>query len=215
VREYVDVVKEARAKGTKVHMARLFEIIGIKHWEIPGKQKAKARVVCQGNNVRDENGLAALFAEAASSASQIEASKMIDAISLLPNCAGSQADAVSAYTQAKLYGDGRVTKIDTWVELPKEQWPKAWVGQLTRPVVPLRLALYGHPLSGYFWEQHCTKSLMEVGFEPLEGWECIYVHKQLKLFLSVYVDDFKLAGLTENLSTGWSLTVKVSSRRSH
>ena len=75
--------------------------------------KAKARVVCQGNNVRDENGLWALFAEAASSASQIEASRMIDAISLLPTCSGSQADAVSAYTQAKLYGDGRVTKIDT------------------------------------------------------------------------------------------------------
>ena len=150
-------------------MARLFEIVGIRHWEKPSIHKAKARVVCQGNNVRDENGLAALFTEAASSASQIEASKMIDAISLLPDCSGSQADAVSAYTQAKLYGDGRVTKIDTWVELPREQWPKEWVGQRKRPVVPLRLALYGHPLSGYFWEQHCTKSLMDVGFEPLEA----------------------------------------------
>ncbi len=130
---------------------------------------------------------------------------MIDAISLLPGRAGSQADAVSAYTQAKLYGDGRVTKIDTWVELPREQWPSAWVGTRKRPVVPLRLALYGHPLSGYFWEQHCSKSLLEVGFEPLEGWECIYVHKELKLFLSVYVDDFKLAGLAKNLKKGWSL----------
>ena len=74
VREYVDVVQEARTKGTKVHMARLFEIVGIKHSEIPGKEKAKARAVCQGNNVRDENGLAALFAEAACSASQREAS---------------------------------------------------------------------------------------------------------------------------------------------
>ena len=55
VREYVSVVREARAQKKKVHMARLFEIVGIKHWEIPGKQKAKARVVCQGNNVRDEN----------------------------------------------------------------------------------------------------------------------------------------------------------------
>ena len=93
-------------------MARRSEIVGIKHWEKPSLHKAKARVVCQGNNVRDENGLAALFAEAASSASQIEASNMIDAIALLPNCSGSQADAVSAYTQAKLYGDGRVNKID-------------------------------------------------------------------------------------------------------
>ena len=70
VREYVSVVQEARSQQKKVHMARLFEIVGIKHWEKPSMHKAKARVVCQGNNVRDENGLAALFAEAASSASQ-------------------------------------------------------------------------------------------------------------------------------------------------
>ena len=75
--------------------------------------------------MRDENGTAALFAEAASSALQLEASKMVDAISLLPGCAGSQADAVSAYTQAKLDGDGRITSIDTWIELPKEQWPSS------------------------------------------------------------------------------------------
>jgi hypothetical protein len=69
VREYFSVVQEARQTKKKVHMARLFEIVGIKHWEKPSMHKAKARVVCQGNIVRDENGLAALFAEAASSAS--------------------------------------------------------------------------------------------------------------------------------------------------
>ena len=70
-------MEEARKTRTKVHIARRFEIVGIKHWEKPHLRKAKARVVCQGNNVRDENGLAALFAEAASSASQIEASKQL------------------------------------------------------------------------------------------------------------------------------------------
>ena len=31
------------------------------------------------------------------------------------------------------------------------------------------------------------------------------MHKELQLVLSVYVDDFKMAGLTDNISKGWDL----------
>ena len=110
VREYREVADEAKANGANVHFARLFSICSVKHWEMSDKRKWKARAVCQGNNVRDENGLAAMFAEAASSASHIAASKLLDAVAMLPGCAGEQSDAVSAYTQAKLYGDGRIGK---------------------------------------------------------------------------------------------------------
>ena len=72
----------------------------------------------------------------------------------------------------------------------------------------LRLALYGHPLSGFSWEQHCHFALSKVGFEALEGWECVFVHKKLGLFLSVYVDDFKLVGRAEHLQEGWNLIRK-------
>ena len=58
----------------------------------------------------------------------------------------------------------------------------------------VRLALYGHPLSGAYWEKHCQSMLKEVGFESIEGLECLFVHKQFQMVLSVYVDDFKLAG---------------------
>ena len=71
------------------------------------------------------------------------------------------------------------------------------------PTCPLRA-----PLSGSFWEQHCHTALSKVGFEALEGWECVFVHRKLGLFLSVYVDDFKLAGRAENLQTGWDLIRK-------
>ena len=37
------------------------------------------------------------------------------------------------------------------------------------------------------------------------GWESLWMHSQLKLFLTVYVDDFKLAGLAENRKLGWKL----------
>ena len=62
------------------------------------------------------------------------------------------------------------------------------------------LALYGHPDAGTFWEKHCEARLIEVGF--------IRVPKY-KLFLVVYVDDFKMGGPSANLSIGWDLIGRV------
>ncbi len=62
------------------------------------------------------------------------------------------------------------------------------------PVCPLRVNLYGHPLAGLLWEKWCQDNLIKEGFESVPGWECLYVHRAKKLFLSVYVDDFKAAG---------------------
>ena len=64
-------------------------------------------------------------------------------------------------------------------------------------------ALYGHPLAGLYWEKHCRQILLDFGWEPVKGWECLYVHRQEKLFLSVYVDDFKMSGVAENLAPVW------------
>ena len=70
-------------------------------------------------------------------------------------------------------------------------------------------ALYGHPDSGAYWEQHCDTWVRKVGFEPIhEGWPSCYFHPGLKLFLVLYVDDFKLAGPTANLPAGWTLLRK-------
>ena len=60
-------------------------------------------------------------------------------------------------------------------------------------------------MSGVCWEQHCTSQLLKAGFEPFPGWECCFLHRQLRLVLSVYVDDFKLAGPASNLDKGWAL----------
>ena len=92
----------------------------MKHEELPPEmQKFKGRVVVQGNTGKDESGLAAVFADAASSAPHIEASKLLDATALLPGNSGKQSDAPGAYTQAVLYGDGRIDPVDTWISLPK------------------------------------------------------------------------------------------------
>ena len=73
------------------------------------------------------------------------------------------------------------------------------------PVVPLRLALYGHPDAGGYWEKHCHLHLTKRGFKLIEDWRSCYYHPELRLFLVVYVDDFKMAGPEGNLGPGWKL----------
>ena len=48
-----------------------------------------------------------------------------------------------------------------------------------------------------------------VGFRPVgEEWQSCYFHPALKLYLVVYVDDFKIVGPKENLVKGWPLIRK-------
>ena len=62
------------------------------------------------------------------------------------------------------------------------------------PVVPLERNLYGHPLAGLLWERQFEKIRLKHGWEKIPNWECLFVHREKGLFLSVYVDDIKLAG---------------------
>ena len=97
----------------------------------------------------------------------MQAGKMADAIGLLEGSQVEFTDAEAAYTQAKLKG------IDTWVELPKDQWPNSWHKlPYDDPVCPLMYALYRHPDSGCYWEQHCVEHVKSIGFKPLhtKGW---------------------------------------------
>ena len=77
------------------------------------------------------------------------------------------------------------------------------VSKYKNPVTRL-LHLYGHPLAGLCWEQHCRQAITKCGFVKVKGWECLYKHPQKGLFLSVYVDDFKLAGRQENIKAMWT-----------
>eukprot|EP00973_Karenia_brevis_P037534 5179568-Karenia_brevis.AAC.1 len=75
------------------------------------------------------------------------------------------ADAASAYTQAELGGP------PTWITLPRDRWPKEWVGKYTNPVVRLHKALYGHPSAGLSREQHYHDVFMKLGWKKVRGWE--------------------------------------------
>eukprot|EP00975_Prorocentrum_lima_P020296 4270803-Prorocentrum_lima.AAC.1 len=98
------------------------------------------------------------------------ACKAADVYALMPGHDMQQADATQAYTQSKLGG------IPTWVMLPADRWPSWWRTKYKKPVCPLRLALYGHPDSGGYWERHCETHLKSQGFKPIPDWRSCFVH---------------------------------------
>ena len=71
--------------------------------------------------------------------------------------------------------------------------------QYGRPSVPLERNLYGHPLAGLLWERQFEKIPLKYGWEKVSNWECLFVNREKGLFLSVYVDDIKMAGKKQNI----------------
>ena len=186
--------------------------MGIRSWN-QKFQKYRGRVVLRGDIVKDDSGSYAVLTEQGSSASQMTAEKVMDIRSRLPGCSGQEADAVSAYTQVKMEDASTLLKIpksecpEIWIRLPRHKWPKSW-SSVEDPVVPLERNLYGHPFAGLLWERQFEKILLQHGWEKVSNWECLFVHRQKGLFLSVYVDDIKLAGKTENVEPTWKILMK-------
>ena len=198
VKSKKQVIDEAKTSGATVHFASLMDICHLKNVELEAKhQKYKGRVVLRGEIVKDNSGSYAVFTEQGSSASQVTAAKIMDIISRLLGCDGHAADAVSACTQVKMEDAHKLWKI------PRSECPDILDLSTTTnglshgPVsktqsVPLERNLYGHPLARLFWERHFKKILLKHGWEKIPNWECLFVHREKGLFLSVYMDDLKI-----------------------
>ena len=63
-------------------------------------------------------------------------------------------------------------------------------------------------MAGLLWERPFEKILLKHGWEKIPNWECLFVHREKGLFLSVYVDDIKLAGKKQNLDPMWKVLKK-------
>ena len=74
----------------------------------------------------------------------------------------------------------------------------------TDPVCPLKLAFYGHPKSGKWWEDHLNNHILKKGWTLIDEWKSCFWHDELKCFLIVYVDDFELVGPKENMTAAWN-----------
>ncbi len=120
VREWSDVMHDARRKGGITHLGRLFGICVEKGSELAvgdPRRKYKYRVVFQGNNVVDQNWEVALFQDLGSCPATMEAGKAVDAHGCFPGHIVQQSVAEQAYVQADLKGS------ETWVLLPEDAWP--------------------------------------------------------------------------------------------
>ena len=131
----------------------------------------------------------------------------MDVKSRLPGWSGQAADAVSGYTQEKWKIIPKSECPDIWIRLPRHNWPKSF-STMEDPVVPLERNLYGNPLAGLLWERQFWKILLKYGWEKVSNWECLFVHREKGLFLSVYVDDIKLAGKKQNINPMWKVLNK-------
>ena len=96
---------------------------------------------------------------------------------------------------------------DIWIRLPRHEWPKSW-SSMEDPVVPLERNLYGHPFAGLLWERQYEKIQLKFVWEKVSNLECLFVHREKGLFLSVCVDDIKLAGKKQNINPMWKVLNK-------
>lgn len=71
---------------------------------------------------------------------------------------------------------------------------------------PMLLALYGHPDSGGIWKQHLNGHVVKPGWKQIlpDMWPSIFHHQELNCLLVVYVDNFRMAGPTENMEKAWA-----------
>ena len=190
VRNKSDVNDEARKEGRKVHFASLMDLCHFKNAELETKhQKDKGRVVLRGDIVKDDSGSYAVFTEQGSSAFQMTAAKVMDIISRLPGCAGQAADAISACTPGT---NGRCSQIIENSQIGVSRY----------------FGFVYHDKIAQIMVQYGEKILLKHGWEKIPNWECLFVHREKGIFLSVYVDDIKLATKKQNINPMWKLLNK-------
>ena len=194
----------------EAHRAKLFSIVGIKNYEMKEEDwKWKGRVVLGGHDIRIGEGKGkrvSCFQDTSSSPSSMAAARAALAVALMkPGYVAWQSDCPNAYVQSEFKGP------PTFVELPREWWPQAWIDAgMKRPVCRLLRNLYGHPQAGNGWEKHLFKMLVSVGAVPI-GPVCSSVFRVAEddLTIIVYVDDLIIVGPEEKAKSFMDKLSKV------
>ena len=154
-----------------------------------------------GNQVVNQDYQQAMFPELGNAPASMEAARLNDWYACLPGHSGGTTDGVQAYCQARLLG------VECWIALPWTAVIDTETWRVYRdPVTILEYALYGHVDSPKSWEAHCDAELAAAGFDRIGAeWPSVHFHHNLRLLLTVYVDDVKLSGPEGHLDAGWKL----------
>ena len=65
-----------------------------------------------------------------------------------------------------------------------------------------------HPLAALHWERQFEQALLELEWEKIPNWDCMFVHRKQGLFLAVCVDDIQMFGKKQNLAPMWKTLMK-------
>ena len=192
----VNVMEGAQAAKDypDAHFARMFAILGIKHYEESDESLHawRARCVLSGDAIKTASGDWAIFNELGSVPANMTACRaLLAAYCMTEGASLLQSDCIKAYVQAEMKGP------PTFVRLPRDWWPEAWKG-MRDPVCRLLRAVYGHPQSGDIWADKLTAELVKEGFQVVEAWPSVYKcmdgEKLVAMFI-IYVDDLVMMGL--------------------
>ena len=52
-------------------------------------------------------------------------------------------------------------------------------------------------------KKYLEKKLLKIGWTRLRSHECLFIHQESRLLLSVYVDDLKMVGAAKNIQPMW------------
>ena len=81
------------------------------------------------------------------------------------------------------------------------------------PVLKIQSCLLSGICMVILWQDcygkgNLRKILLKYGWEKVSKWECLFVHREKELFLSVYVDDIKWAGKGTHINPMWKVLNK-------
>lgn len=208
VREHYDLVHGPDIKDFM--LGRGYGSMGQQNADLtPAEVIWKYRAVFLGSDIKTKTGVSAieLFHELGNAPVSFTSVRLMIAIAVLLGFVVTVRDALQAYLQARIDGDGRP---QTWIEFPKEWWPDDWFydgakrqrPKYRRPVVHQRLALYGHPASGPLWDNVLFFALEKTGWAKVADWPGVRRNIDYSLLL-VDIDDILMMCKEELVAKHW------------
>ena len=195
-------------KHVKVHCASLMDICHLKNAELEKKhQEYKGRVVLLGDIVKDDSGSYAVFTEHGSSASRMTAAKVMD---IIWRTSSWRSICLHSSQHGRFSEIAENSKMSRHLDTSTTTRMGPNHGPVWKTQSFLLIEVYnGHLLAGLLWK----KAIWETSIgERLEKTSqlgmLIRAPRERFFFLSVYVDDVKMAGKKQNIDPIWKVLSK-------
>ena len=200
--------KNMKETGEEVILGGVHPVMYQKHSESPKDAVLRDRIVFTAPRAKTNSGFDphTIYNEISSAPVTFQAARASRAVGALRGFVSSTRDAESAYLQAGLERKG---SLKTYVSLPQTFWPESWKGKYSQSIVPLELALFGHPEAGNILENFSFEELRKLGWEDAPEFPSVFKHKKTKAMLTGYVDDFDMQASQKDSEKLWEDIAKA------